>query len=199
MQVELKRYMLNVARIKTFITMLIAVSSFLPGLVFSDESKMLKDYHMTMYQDVQGSVDGVELFTKEKDKRIFFGLTCSSQSPLPMLQVILFDDNIMSETPKLLSAKLFIDGVEQKMELQAILKAVDTVDELSNKIRIELVAKRGSSMQVLEQQYQDLIHKMQKGQAIKVQLSHRTLDTKTIKFSLNGLGDLLKPNESLCF
>jgi len=192
-------FMIKTLKIKLFFVLLMGGVSFLPGLVLANESKMLKDYHMTMYQDAQGSLDGVELFTKEKDKRVFFGLTCSTQSPFPMLQVILFDDNIMSETTKLLSAKLFIDGVEQTVDLQAILKAVDTVDELSNKIRIELVAKRGSSMGLLEQQYQGLIKKLEKGQTITVQLSHRTLDTKTVKFSLSGLGDLLKSNESLCF
>lgn len=171
----------------------------LPGLVMSAETKTLKDYHMTLHKDVQGSLDAFELFTKEETKRVFFGVSCSIQSPLPMLQVLLFEDEIITDMPKLLSVKLFIDGVEQVGEFQGILKVVDNTEELSNKIRVELVTKRGSSLQALQQQNQNLLEAMQKGSKLNMELMHRTLETRTVEFSLRGLSELLKPSQKICF
>ncbi|WP_040726212.1 hypothetical protein [Thiomicrorhabdus sp. Kp2] len=191
--------MLQMLKIKPFFILLFSLLTLLPGLVVSAETKVLKDYHMTLYKDVQGSLDGFELFTKVEGKRAFFGLTCSIQSPLPLLQVILFDDEIMTDMTKLLSAKVFIDGVEQTLQLQGILKVVDTAEELSNKVRLEIVTERGSSLQQLQSQYKNLLNSLQKGQLLTIELNHRTLEPKDMSFSLQGLEGLLKPNQAVCF
>lgn len=191
--------MSEIFRFKRFVMLFISTILVLPGLVMSAESKTLKDYHMTNYKDVHGALDAFELFTKEENKRAFFGLSCSIQSPLPMLQILLFEDQIITDMPKLLSIKLFIDGVEQTGEFQGILKVVDNTEELSNKIRVELVTKRGSSLQTLQKQNQNLLEAMQKGSKLNMQLMHRTLETRTVQFSLSGLSELLKPSQKICF
>ena len=178
---------------------LISLVSLLPGLANSAESKVLKDYHMSIYKDMQGSVDGVELFTKVSGKNEFFGVTCSSQSPLPVFQVVMFENQIMSETPKLLSVNLQVDKVPVKVELQGILKVTDTTEELSNKVRIEVVTQRGSSLQNLQKQYLNLLTELRKGKTLSIELKHRTLEPKKIEFSLQGLDSLLKPYQYLCF
>jgi len=83
--------------IKPFYVLVLSVLLFLPGLVISAETQVNQDYHLSLYKDIQGSVDALELFTKAADKREFFGVTCSMQSPMPLIQVILFDDEIMRD------------------------------------------------------------------------------------------------------
>ena len=185
--------------IKPFLRVVLSSLFILPGLVSSAESQVAQDYHMSIYKDVQGSTDAIELFTKAEDKRVFFGVTCSLQSAMPLIQVILFDDEIMSETPKLLSIKLEIDGKMVPDELQGIINVVDNTEELSNKIRLEIVTKRGGSFHALQEAYKAMLITMQQGKALKVTLSHRTLEAKEITFSLKGLKQLLQPNRSVCF
>jgi len=105
----------------------------------------------------------------------------------------------MSETPKLLTVTLAIDGVAIKQELQGIIKVVDNADEFSNKIRLELVTQRGSSFKDLQDKYRVLLRQLQQGKAVTVQLEHRNLATKKVNFSLKGLEDLLAPNQNICF
>jgi len=185
--------------VKPFLRVVLSSLVILPGLVSSAETQVAQDYHMSIYKDLQGSTDAVELFTKAEDKRVFFGVTCSLQSAMPLIQVILFDDEIMNETPKLLSIKLEIDGKMVPDELQGIINVVDNTEELSNKIRLEIVTKRGGSFNDVQEAYKALLLRMQQGQALKVTLSHRTLETKEVLFSLKGLKQLLQPNRSVCF
>ena len=185
--------------VKPFLRVVLSGLFILPGLVSSADSQVAQDYHMSIYKDVQGSTDAIELFTKAEDKRVFFGVTCSLQSAMPLIQVILFDDEIMSETPKLLSIKLKIDGKAISKELQGIINVVDNTEELSNKIRLEVVAQRGSSFKALQEAYQALLEKMQQGEALTITLSHRTLEAKEIIFSLKGLKQLLQPNKAVCY
>jgi len=185
--------------VKPFLRVILSSLFILPGLVSSAESQVAQDYHMSIYKDVQGSTDAIELFTKAEDKRVFFGVTCSLQSAMPLIQVILFDDEIMSETPKLLSIKLEIDGKMVPDELQGIINVVDNTEELSNKIRLEIVTKRGGSFQTLQEAYKVMLITMQQGEVLKVTLSHRTLEAKEITFSLKGLKQLLQPNQTVCY
>ena len=185
--------------VKPFLRVVLSGLFILPGLVSSAESQVAQDYHMSIYKDVQGSTDAIEIFTKAEDKRVFFGITCSIQSAMPLIQVILFDDEIMSETPKLLSIKLEIDGKTLTTELQGIINVVNDSEELSNKIRLEIVTKQGGSFQVLQETYKALLINMQQGQVLKVAMSHRTLEAKEITFSLKGLKQLLQPNQAVCY
>jgi len=185
--------------IKPFYVFVLSVLLVIPGLVISAETQVSQDYHLSLYKDMQGSVDAVELFTKAEDKRDFFGITCSTQSPMPLIQVILFDDETMSETPKLLTINLDIDGVAVNQKLQGIIKVVDNADEFSNKIRLDIVTQRGGSFNDLQDNYRELLKKLQQGKELTVHLSHRSLATKKVYFSLKGLGNLLKPYQNVCF
>ena len=185
--------------VKPFLSVIFCSLFILPGLVSSAESQVAQDYHMSIYKDVQGSTDAIELFTKAEEKRVFFGVTCSLQSAMPLIQVILFDDEIMSVTPKLLSIKIEIDAKALAEELQGIINVVDNTEELSNKIRLEIVTKRGGSFQALQEAYKAMLLTMQQGEALKVTLSHRTLEAKEITFSLKGLKQLLQSNQAVCY
>lgn len=185
--------------VKPFLRVVLSGLFILPGLVSSADSQVAQDYHMSIYKDVQGSTDAIELFTKAENKRVFFGITCSLQSAMPLIQVILFDDQIMSETSKLLKVKLEINDKAQVEELQGIINVVDNTEELSNKIRLEIVTKRGGSFQALQEAYKALLINMQQGQTLKVTLSHRALEAKEITFSLKGLKQLLQPNQNVCY
>lgn len=171
----------------------------LPGLVNSAESKVYQDFHMSVYRDVQGSVDSLELFTKIEGKRQFFGVSCNRQSPLPLIQVLLFDDEIMSEQTKLVEVVLELDGKTLNETLNGILTVVDNADELSNKVRFELPPKSRSSFRVLQQRYQELLSKLGEGESLVVSLKHRALKEQKMRFSLNGLDALLKPHQAICF
>jgi len=186
------------SRISTALSPVVFILYAVVNTVHSAETKTLQDYHLSVYKDVQGSTDAIELFTKAEDKRVFFGITCSIQSPLPLVQVILFDDEVMSETPKLLTVNLSVDGEAIDSELQGILKVIDNADEFSNKVRIELVVKRGGSFQAFQDGYQALLERLQKGKVLSVKLNHRTLEMRDIEFSLNGLEPLLKPYQRVC-
>lgn len=171
----------------------------LPGLVNSAESKVYQDYHMSLYRDVQGSIDSLELFTKIEGKRQFFGVSCNRQSPLPLLQVLLFDDEIMSEQTRLVDISLQIDGKPISEPLNGILTVIDNADELSNKVRFELQAKPRSSFRALQQRYRGLLSQLQGGESLVVTLKHRALAEQQISFSLSGLDELLKPHQAICF
>ena len=116
------------------------------GVLFSGaalaerEQSVQGDFHRTLYLGQQGVVSDIELFTKQAEHEVFFGVTCSSMSPFPMLQILLFNDEVLSETPKFLSVRYRIDGesIEHQPTLQGILQVVDTADEFSNKVRLEL-------------------------------------------------------------
>lgn len=169
------------------------------GWVSAAESQVVKDYHLSVYKDYQGSVNEFELFTKNEQKKVFFGLSCSSQSPLPLLQVILFDDNVISDTPRYMAAELRIDGEHYPAKINGILRVVDTVDEHSNKIRFEIPTKRGSLFKDLRADYADLLTSMKAGQRLSVKLIHRQLGDRELSFSLQGFSELLTSKEALCF
>lgn len=176
------------------------IAAMLPSLsVAAPTEQVNQDYHMTLYQDVQGSTDGFELFTKLADKKAFFGVTCSIQSPLPLMQVLLFDDQVLSETPKLLKAELSIDGKTDPLALNGVIKVVNTAQEYSNKIRLEVQPERGSSFLEMQQDYMQLLQRLQQGERLSVTFRHRTLEPQTYPFSLKGLAPLLAPRQKVCF
>ena len=170
-----------------------------PLSVLANQSEVINDYHLTTYHDVQGSLNEFEAFTKHEKHRVFFGLTCSSQSPLPFLQVILFDDQVMSETPRFMYAEFRVDGDLYDIKLQAPLRVVDTADEYSNKICFEVPTKRGLTFKDLKQSYADLLSSMKAGKELSVKLKHSQLGDREMSFSLRGFKQLLVDKERICF
>jgi len=171
----------------------------LPGLVNSAETQVLKDYHMSLYKDVQGSVDSFELFTKVEGKQQFFGLSCNRQSPLPLMQVLLFDQEIMSEQTRLVDVMVKIDSQPINETLNGILTVVDNADEFSNKIRFEVPPKYKSSFTTMQNSYRSLINQLQTGDMLSVKIKHRVLGEKEITFSLRGLNSLMAGHQAICF
>ncbi len=172
---------------------------FVPLFANAAQSEAIKDYHFSYYHDVQGSLEALEAFTKTERREAFLGVSCSIQSPLPLIQVILLNDEVISETPKLLELKLTIDGKAYDSTFNGILNVVDTTEEYSNKIRLEIPAVRGSSLQALQAGYQGLLDALQTGKSVVITLSHRTIEAQQYHFSLSGLKDGLSENISLCF
>ncbi len=158
------------------------------------------DFHLTLYTDSQGQLDDLELFTKVPDKDVYLGLTCSHMSPFPMLEVLLFNDEVLMDLPRLLTVHYQIDGKESAtaIALQGILKPTDTADEYSNKVRLELDSGQVKTMGAMQTAYQTLLTQLKAGQSIEITLKHRGFGEKQYPFSLQGLKTLLTPNESIC-
>lgn len=165
------------------------------------EQQVLHDYHLTTYKDMQGSVQELELFTKLEDRDAFFGVTCTGMSPFPLLQVVLFNDEVLSDAPRLIQVDYKIDGktATHPAAIQGILKAIDTVEERSNKIRIEVDAQKFRSMAEMKRAYQGLLDDLMSGERVSLQFTHRSIEGKTYRFSLKGLKPLLQPYEAICY
>ena len=119
------------------------------------EQRVFEDYHLTVYKGEQGVVTGIELFTKHAEQEAFFGVTCTSMSAFPLIQILLFNDEVLSETPKFLGVSYRIDSeqVSHQPALQGVLKVEDSIDEHSNKVRLELKSGETRSMNVMDQSY----------------------------------------------
>lgn len=161
------------------------------------KQEVVGDYHVTSYIDVQGSLEGFEAFTKVADKKVFFGVSCSIQSPMPLMQVIAFDSEVVSESPKYLEVIINVDKGDQQ-SLNGILSVIDNADEYSNKVRFEIAATRGGSFQDLQDQYLTLLGNLSQGEELTLELKHRTLKTVKYEFSLVGLKKLLQDRMYIC-
>ncbi|MEA3406113.1 MAG: hypothetical protein U9R28_10315 [Pseudomonadota bacterium] len=157
-------------------------------------------YHLTIYSDQQGLVSDIELFTKQERHEVFFGVTCSSMSPFPLVQVLLFNDDVVSEMPRFLRASYLIDGQKPKEapKLQGILKPVDTFEEYSNKIRLELEPDKIRSLSVMNQGYAALLNSFKSGENVEITVESGAIGTQKYEFSLKGFKALIEPYESVC-
>lgn len=158
------------------------------------------DFHLTLYQDQQGQLDDLELFTKIADKEIYLGLTCSAMSPFPMLELLLFNSEVLMDSPALLKVDYQINGQADApiVILQGVLKAVNSADEHANKVRLELAHGQVTTMGMMQVAYQTLLEQLKAGHSIDITLQHQKFGEKQYHFSLQGLNALLAPNESIC-
>ena len=179
------------------LVMLMASFLSLPSLA---EQKVQEDYHLTTYVGQQGIVSDIELFTKQAKGEVFFGVTCSTMSPFPLLQILLFNDEVLSEMPKFLSIDYAINGQkrDEQPRLQGILQVVDTADEYSNKVRLELEPGNLRTLALMNEGYQTLLKNLKAGQSIDITLTSRAFGSKRYQFSLKGLSVLLEPHQSVC-
>ncbi|NPA71428.1 MAG: hypothetical protein GXO35_01240, partial [Gammaproteobacteria bacterium] len=170
---------------------------------YAAKTAVQEDFHLSLYEDARGQVSALELFTKMPDREVYLGLTCTDMSPFPLLQVLLFNDEVLIESPRLLDIHYRIkDGmgaeVRSEVMLQGVLKPIDTADEYSNKVRLELKSGQVKSMNVMLEKYQALLFSLRSGSEIELTLTHRTLGEHAYRFSLKGLNGLLTPYESVC-
>lgn len=162
------------------------------------------DFHLTLYLDQQGQIDDLELFTKIADKAVYLGLTCSHRSPFPMLELLLFNNEVLVDSPALLKVAYQINGPinpqigASTVVLQGVLKAVDSADERSNKIRLELAHGQVTTMDMMQAAYQTLLEQLKAGDSVEITLKHQKFGEKQYHFSLQGLNALLAPNEAIC-
>lgn len=180
-------------------TVLIGIG--LSGLAVAqpDKTEQVGAYHLSLYQDVQGDVLDLEAYTKNPDKRVFFGVTCSAMSPFPAMQVLLFEDEIISETPRLLSASYQIDGQDGQAPLQAILKAELTADRYLNQVRFEIdSSKIEKNMRLMQAAYGQLLDQLEQGKEITLSVEHRVLGKHQYQFTLEGLAKVLQPHQRIC-
>lgn len=184
-------------RLSLKLSSLLLMMWFVTGLAQAKQ-QVIGDYHVTSYIDVQGSAEGFEAFTKQPDNRVFFGLSCSIQSPLPFIQMIMFAEDTLSESPKYMQASLKVDQTLVPIALNGVLSVVDNADEFSNKVRFEVATSRGMGFTKLQNDYQQVLTMIEQGKELMVNLKHRTMDEKTFVFSLKGLAEILKSNKSLC-
>ncbi len=167
----------------------------------ADRTEVIGDYHVSLYNDMYGDVMELEAFTKLTDKPIYFGLGCSTMSPFPVFQVLLFDDEILSETPKFMTAAYEVQSISAKSVsgLQAVLKPTLNADEFSNKLRIEMGSEGAQkALRVMNDGYREMLNQFSQGQAMKVSFEHRKLGKHTYQFSLKGMKALLSKYGSIC-
>ena len=183
-----------------FITGFIAVLIALVSLSANAAQQVYQDYHLTTYMGPQENVSDIELFTKQSEREVFFGITCSTMTPFPLVQILLFNDEVLSETPKFLSVSYSIDGqvFEFQPALQGILEAVNKPSERANKIRLELVPSSVDSFALMGDGYLSLLENLKLGRVIEITLKSGSFGSKAYRFSLNGLNTLLEPHKSIC-
>ena len=162
------------------------------------QEQVVGDFHVTHYTDLQNSAEGFEAFTKHTDKKVFFGLSCSIQSPFPLMQVIVFDNQVISETPKYLKVNLKVDGIKLESKVNGVLSVINNAEEFSNKIRFEMKAKPGSSLQDLQSDYMQLLKQLSNAKRLIVELQHRSLENAEYTFSLEGFKSIVNTHASLC-
>ncbi|MBO1923163.1 hypothetical protein [Thiomicrorhabdus sp. 6S3-12] len=192
-------------KVSRFAVVKTVFSLFLGLVVISDTvaqesvSKQLGDYHLTLYPDIQGDVLDLEAFTKQSDNDVFFGVTCSAMSPFPSMQILLFEDEIISEFPRLMDASYQIDGKPGEVPLQAILKADLTADRFVNRLRFEVdTTKVQKRMDLMKQAYHRLLDELEQGKTIQLTVEHRHTGKKSYRFSLQGLKTVLQPYQRVC-
>lgn len=167
----------------------------------ADRTEVLGDYHISLYNDMYGDVMELEAFTKLVDQAAYFGLGCSTMSPFPVFQVLLFDDEILSETPKFMSASYSVKGLKTQAVsgLQAVLKPTLNADEISNKLRIEMSSEGAQkALRLMNEGYREMLNQFSQGQVIQVSFEHRKLGKHDYQFSLKGMQALLERYGSIC-
>lgn len=188
--------------LKRFVLGALGLSVAISLVQAADKTEVVGDYHLSLYQDMYGDVMELEAFTKLTDRPVYFGLGCSSMSPFPVFQVLLFDDEMLSETPKLMSASYSIKGdsnVKPVSGLQAILQSTMNADEFSNKLRIEMNAQGAQNkLRVMNQGYRQMLQQFASGTQLEVQFEHRTLGQKSYQFSLQGMQRILDQYGAIC-
>lgn len=172
------------------------------GVFAADRTEVKGDYHVSLYNDMYGDVMELEAFTKLADKPVYFGIGCSTMSPFPVFQVLLFDDEIISETPKFMSATYDVKGTQNFQAvtgLQAVLKPTLEVDEISNKLRIEISSQGAQKeLRLMNRGYMTMLDQFEKGETIEVSFEHRTLGKHSYEFSLKGFKQALEPYAAVC-
>ncbi|BBP44988.1 hypothetical protein THMIRHAS_03610 [Thiosulfatimonas sediminis] len=164
-----------------------------------DKTEQIGAFHLSLYHDVQGSVLDLEAYTKTPDKAVFFGVTCSAMSPFPAVQVLLFEDEILSETPRLLNVTYQIDAKTGDLPLQGVLKAELNAEHYLNQIRFEVdAAKIGKNMRLMQQAYGQLLDALAQGKLVTFVIEHRALGKHSYQFTLQGLAQVLQPYERIC-
>ena len=158
------------------------------------------DFHLSLYQDQQDQLESLELFTKIPDKEVYLGLTCSTMSPFPLIEVLLFNQEVLMETPGLMDVSYRINGQTDASPatLQGVLNPMNNAAEHSNKVRLELASGQVKTMGRMHAVYQSLLDQQKAGRSIDITLQHRRVGEKQYRFSLQGLNALLTPNESIC-
>lgn len=165
------------------------------------KQKVVGDYSVNEYLDGLGYVSDIELFTKQLNRQAYFGITCTSMSALPMVQVIVFDEALISETPKLVSVQYALDKTHGKVIFNGVLKVVDTAEELSNKVVWDPDKTDINSLQQVKQAYRSLFSELSAndGKTLNVVISHKRIKNQSFQFSTLGLSQLLKQYEAVCF
>ena len=155
------------------------------------------NFIMQLYTDNNHNTTGFELFTKQPNKNVFLGLSCNSMTPFPMFEIILMEDDILSETPRYIKAHIEFDlGQNYPKSLAGILSSTLTADEASNKIRLDLTGTK--NMNLMIQQYKALLKTFTHAHSFTVTFTHRSFGSQSYHFELDGLATLISNHTNLC-
>ncbi|GKT11910.1 MAG: hypothetical protein ISEC1_P0883 [Thiomicrorhabdus sp.] len=168
------------------------------------KTKVVGDFHMTLYQGSYGEISDFQLFTKLADKEVYFGVSCSNRTPFPLLQVLLFNENKWMTDSAVLHVNYgFLSNELAELEpglvpLKGTLSSVKKAKKDMNNIRLEVDTARIKSMRALQVVYTQFLKQLKSESMIYIQLIHRDFGKREYHFSLEGLSALLEPYESVC-
>lgn len=153
------------------------------------------DFLLRTYEDEQKEVYSFDLYSKLADRNIFFNMTCNLQAAFPTIRLLFLNDEVFSESPKLLQAQIKFPS--KVMSANGILSYNNNYNDVSNKIRLEW--RNTSSMQEINERFASFINLMKTENKMSFHFSHRSF-SQTIdhQFSLKGINKLITPYENLC-
>jgi hypothetical protein len=172
-------------------------------VVGATKTQVIGDFHMTTYEDALGNISEFEMFTKQPDKEVYLGLSCTDMSPFPTLKIVLLGDNIISTLSKNyieVNYKITTKTPTNIVPLVASLKSTYKNKSFSNEIRLELDRAKIKNMSEIQNLYSKLLNDLKQGSAIIINLSSQEfdLDKQQYKLSLEGFKQLLTPYEAIC-
>lgn len=183
---------------KWFVRTMLSALCVLPAMALAEDGKSVVsgDFHMTLYPDMYGDTLEFEMFTKQAQANLYFGLACSAMSALPTLQLVNMEKELWSWSPRLLDVTLKVN--EQAWQMNGILSMSERGADISNLVRLEFAMKPGESMRDVKARYEALLQALSSANTVSVDVKHRSFGEKSYQFSLEGFGKLLEPNQAVC-
>jgi len=169
----------------------------LPTQALNKQQNAYENIHRTLYfHPLSQQATRIQLYSKQANAAVFFGLSCRDNTPFPTLELILMNENILFETPKLLEVTLHYPN--DTHTLNGILTYQNEADNLSNQIRFEAKPDQSRSFTSLQNQYKKLVEHLLKEEKIDIRLKHNNGLKKAYLFELKGLKTQLSEHKSLC-
>lgn len=165
----------------------------------ASQQTALMDFHRTLHlHPITQQAEQIELYTKQEDANVFLGIICTDNSAFPVIQVMLFDDQVITDSIQYMDVALKRSQDNSQQKLKGLLKAEESFEEISNKVRFDLASDKGSNFRSFQEKYLSLLDWLSDSKQVSIELSHRKTGTQQYQFSMQGLKQLIQPYKNLC-